>query len=118
MSPSVQHTRTGLGARTVHDLLKDELTRLEAHKGCILEPKTVARLAGIRLTGRPVAQATVLGTEKLSGLTLERLSFFSSDGAQFPAVLLVPDAVKAPPTVICGDGPRVARLAQARLRLA
>ena len=116
------------GARTVHDLLKDELTRLEARKGCILEPKTVAALAGIRLTdrpdgegrapARPVAQANVLGTEKLSGVTLERLSFFSSDGAQFPAVLLVPDAVKAPPTVICGDGPRTARLAQARRRLA
>ena len=106
------------GARTVHDLLKDELTRLEAHKGCILEPKTVARLAGIRLTGRLVAQANVLGTEKLSGVTLERLSFFSSEGAQFPAVLLVPDDVKALPTVICGDGPRVARLAQARCRLA
>ena len=106
------------GARTVHDLLKDELTRLEVRKGSIFEPRTVAALAGIHLIGRPVAQANVLGTEKLSGLTLERLSFFSSDGAQFPAVLLVPDAVKAPPTVICGDGLRVARLAQARRRLA
>ena len=125
------------GARTVHDLLKDELTRLEvaalkrgppAGGAGMLTAETVARLAGIRLKGRPegegraparpIAQANVLGTEKLSGLTLERLSFFSSDGAQFPAVLLVPDDVKAPPTVICGDGPRVARLAQARRRLA
>ena len=106
------------GARTVHDLLKDELTRLEARKGCILEPKTVMRLAGIRLAGRPVAQANVLGTEKLPGVTLERLSFFSSDGAQFPAVLLVPDAVKTSPTIICGDGSRTARLAQASRRLA
>ena len=115
------------GARTVHDLLKDELTRLEAHKGGFLEPKTVARLAVIRLTDqsegqgraptRPIAQASVLGTEELPGVTLERLSFFSSDGAQFPAVLLVPDAVKTLPTIICGDGPRVARLAQARRRL-
>ena len=106
------------GARTVHDLLKDELTRLEARKGCILEPKTVMRLAGIRLAGRPVAQANVLGTENLPGVTLERLSFFSSDGAQFPAVLLVPDAVKTSPTIICGDGSRTARLAQASRRLA
>ena len=140
------------GARTVHDLLKDELTLLqssapplgeaasaqkhnpplgeaasaqkhnpplgEAASRRFITAETVARLAGIRLTGRPVAQANVLGTEKSPGVTLERLSFFSSDGAQFPAVLLVPDAVKAPPTVICGDGPRAARLAQARRRLA
>ena len=117
------------GARTVHDLLKDELTRLqssaqkhspplgEAASRRFITAETVARLAGIRLTGRPVAQANVLGTEKLSGMTLERLSFFSSDGAQFPAVLLIPIRVSAPPTVICGDGPRTARLAQARRRL-
>ena len=118
------------GARTVHDLLKDELTRLqssaqkrspplgEAASRRFITAETVARLAGIRLTGRPVAQANVLGTEKLSGMTLERLSFFSSDGAQFPAVLIIPIRVSAPPTVICGDGPRAARLAQARRRLA
>ena len=102
------------GARTVHDLLKDELARLEARKGGILEPKTVAALAGIRLTGRPVAQANRLGTEKLSGVTLERLSFFTPDGAQFPAVLLIPIRVSASPTIICGDGLRTARLARAR----
>ena len=124
------------GARTVHDLLKDELTRLqssapplgEAASRRFITAETVARLSGIRLTdrpegegrapARPIAQANVLGTEKLSGVTLERLSFFSSDGAQFPAVLLVPDTVKTLPTIICGDGPRVARLAQARRRLA
>ena len=100
----------------------------EAASRRFITAETVARLAGIRLTdrpegegrapARPVAQANVLGTENLSGVMLERLSFFSSDGAQFPAVLLVPDAVKAPPTVICGDGPRVTRLEQARRRLA
>ena len=128
------------GARTVHDLLKDELARLEAvarerdppvgeaASRRFITAETVARLAGIRLTdrpegegrapARPIAQAHVLGTEKLLGLTLERLSFFSSDGAQFPAMLLVPDAVRALPTIICEDGPRATRLAQARRRLA
>ena len=125
------------GARTVHDLLKDELKRLEAVAqerdppaagAAILAAETVARLAGIRLNdrsegegrapARPIAQAHVLGTEKLPGVTLERLSFFSSDGAQFPAVLLVPDTVKALPTIICGDGSRTARLARARRSLA
>ena len=124
------------GARTVHDLLKDELSRLEKIAqqrdppagGAILAAETVAKLAGIRLNdrpmgegraaARPISEAHILGSEKLPGLTLERLSFFSSDGAQFPAVLLVPDAVKTPPTVICGDGPRTARLALARRRLA
>jgi len=125
------------GARTVHDLLKDELARLEAVAqerdppaagAAILSAETVARLAGIRLKdrskgegrapARPIAQAHVLGTEKLPGLTLERLSFFSSDGAQFPAVLLIPVRVSAPPTIICGDGPRAARLARARRSLA
>ena len=125
------------GARTVHDLLKDELKRLEAVAQerdppaagvAILSAETVARLAGIRLNdrskgegrapARPISEAHVLGTEKLPGLTLERLSFFSSDGAQFPAVLLVPDAVKTSPTIICGDGSRTARLAQARRSLA
>ena len=96
------------GARTVHDLLKDELSRLEA----------AALKRGPPLGKSAVAQANVLGTENLSGVMLERLSFFSSDGAQFPAVLLVPGAVKALPTVICGDGPRVTRLEQARRRLA
>ena len=124
------------GARTVHDLLKDELKRLEAvaqqrdppaRGATILTAETVARLAGIRLknrpegegraAARPISEAYILGMEKLPGVTLERLSFFSSDGAQFPAVLLVPDAVKTLPTIICGDGPRVARLAQARRRL-
>ena len=107
------------GARTVHDLLKDELTRLEAaRKGGILEPKTVAALAGIRLTGRPIARPNVLAIEKLPGVTVERMSFFSSDGAQFPAVLLVPDSVTAQPTIICGDGPRASRIERARNVLA
>ena len=106
------------GARTVNDLLKDELARLEARKGGILEPKTVAALAGIRLTGRPIAQPNVLAIEKLPGVTVERMSFFSSDGAQFPAVLLVPDSVTAQPTIICGDGPRASRIERASSVLA
>ena len=107
------------GARTVHDLLKEELARLDSSrtKGFITG-KDVAELAGIRLAKCPVAQAHVLATEKLSGLTLERLSFFTPDGAQFPAVLLIPVRVSAPPTIICGDGPRAARLARARRSLA
>ena len=107
------------GARTVHDLLKDELASLEAaRKGGILEPKTVAALAGIRLAGRPIARPNVLAIEKLPGVTVERMSFFSSDGAQFPAVLLVPDSVTAQPTIICGDGPRASRIERARNVLA
>ena len=131
------------GARTVHDLLKEELARLEAvATSCdpplgeaavaqqrnpplgeaasrrFLTAENVARLAGIRLSGRPAIPAHVLATEKLSGLTLERLSFFTPDGAQFPAVLLIPVRASAPPTIICGDGPRAARLARARRSLA
>ena len=128
------------GARTVHDLLKDELKRLEAvaqerdpplgeaASRRFITSETVARLAGIRLTdrpkgegrapARPISEAHVLGTEKLPGLTLERLSFFSSDGAQFPAVLIVPYHIKAPPAIICGDDSRTARLALACRRLA
>ena len=128
------------GARTVHDLLKDELARLEAAaqkhgpplgeaaSRRFLTAETVARLAGIRLKdrpegegrapARPLPQAHLLVTEKLPGLTLERLSFFTPDGAQVPAVLLVPVHVSAPTTIICGDGPRAARLARARRSLA
>ena len=107
------------GARTVNDLLKDELTRLEAaREGSIVKRETVAKLAGIRLAGRPIVRPNVLAIEKLPGVTVERMSFFSSDGAQFPAVLLVPDAVTAQPTIICGDGPRASRIALARSVLA
>ena len=74
--------------------------------------------AGIRLAGRPIVRPNVLAIEKLPGVTVERMSFFSSDGAQFPAVLLVPDAVTAQPTIICGDGPRASRIALARSVLA
>ena len=107
------------GARTVHDLLKEELARLDSSrtKGFIAG-KDVAELAGIRLAKCPVAPAHILVTEKLSGVTLERLSFFTPDGAQFPAVLLIPVRASAPPTIICGDGPRAARLARARRSLA
>ena len=117
------------GARTVHDLLKDELARLEAAaqkhgpplgeaaSRRFLTAEKVARLASIRLIGRPVPQARILETERSMALTLKRLSFFTPDGAQLPAVLLIPIRVSEPPTIICGDGPRTARLARARRSL-
>ena len=117
------------GARTVHDLLKDELSRLEAAaqkhgpplgeaaSRRFLTAEKVARLASIRLIGRPVPQARILETERSMALTLKRLSFFTPDGAQLPAVLLIPIRVSEPPTIICGDGPRTARLARARRSL-
>ena len=107
------------GARTVLDLFTDELSRLEAARArrppdC----KEVARLAGIRLSGRPACQAHVLGSERIADMTAERISFFTPDGAQIPAVLLIPPSATAAPTIVCGDGPRTARLEQARRALA
>ena len=112
------------GARSVHDLFEEELTRLEKAKADGLPSRAdVARLAGIR-QDRPRSEAFSLGTEKVGDVTVERLSLFTPDGAQLPAVLLVPGAnarERVPlvaPVIVCGDGGRAKRLTRARRELA
>ena len=101
------------------DLFADELSRLAAARADARPvPKEVASLAGIRLLGRPVGQAHALGEEKVADVMVERISFFTPDGAQIPAALLVPASAKSSPVLICGDGQRTARLELARRALA
>ena len=60
----------------------------------------------------------MLGSERVADMTAERISFFTPDGAQIPAVLLIPPSATSAPTIVCGDCPRTARLEQARRALA
>lgn len=106
------------GYRKSDDLFREELVRLERQRAQRVSAARVAELARIRLTDRPKCDLRVLGSEKMGEFTLERLSFRTPDGAQLPAVLLLPAKVAGAPVVICGESGRADRLALAREKLA
>lgn len=99
------------GARTTADLFREELARLgRARAGRRPTPDAVARLAGIRRTGRPSSRCVVLESERVADMRVERLSFFTEDGAQLPATLLLPAAAKGAPRLVCSEEPRASRV--------
>lgn len=103
------------GARSVHDLFVEELDRQIASRPASRpSPETVVRLAGIRVSGRPVGEAVSLGREMAGSLEVERLVVAADDGTQLPAVLISPPEIKGAPVIICGDSPRTNRLAAAQ----
>jgi len=107
------------GFRTVADLIREEFLRLEkARVGKVVSREEVATLAGIRTNGRPQAVCTVLGVETVGGIRVERLSFFTPDGAQLPAVLLTLSVAKTGAVLVCGDGARIDRMKEAQEFLA
>ena len=107
------------GWRSTADLFREELVSLEtARAGLKPSREEVAHLAGIRLSGRPACKAVGLGAFEADGMKGERMSFFTSDGAELPAVLLLPERVAGAPVLLVGDGSRGSRLDLARRHLA
>jgi len=99
------------GARGIGDILRVELDRLDAMRGDLRpDAEKVAKIAGIRLQGRPACEVFCLGKENVGEIAVERLVFFTPDGSQTPAVLLVPRVVAQSPVIVCGDGARAMRM--------
>lgn len=88
------------GARSVYDIMKDELTRLEVVRGPV-KRETVLQAAGIR--AECMATACAEREEPLGGLNARIAVLEMVDGMRVPVTAFVPLAAKGAPVLIVGD---------------
>ena len=88
------------GARSVYDIMKDELTRLEGVRGPLTR-EAVIKVAGMRAE----CAATVCAEreEALGGAKAKTAVLEMADGMRVPVTAFIPAAAKGEPMLIVGD---------------
>ena len=93
------------GARSVYDIMKDELTRLEGARGPVTR-EAVRKVAGIRPAAECAATACAEREEAAGGVKVKSVVLEMRDGMRVPVMAFIPSAPKSGPVLIVGDAAR------------
>ena len=91
------------GARSVYDLMRDELAAIQKTRKGTPDLAAVRRLCGIRPLRDIAPMEKLLSQSVTNNVTVERRIFAYPDGLAIPTVTFVPDKVKAEPTLCLGE---------------
>jgi lysophospholipase L1-like esterase/dienelactone hydrolase len=96
------------GARSVHDLMRDELAVVETRRSPLTDDaaraQAVRRVAGIRERAALSAVRAEVARFVRPGITVIRQTFTRPSGLALPTVTLVPDNAAAAPVLVVADG--------------
>jgi len=90
------------GARSVYDIMNDELTRLERVRPPVTASSVVAA-AGIRLADVKAAKACAFVSAEAAGIKMRSAVIDMPDMGRVPVTAFFPAEVKGNPVVIAGD---------------
>ena len=95
------------GARSVYDIMKDELSRLEGARGPVTK-EAVRKVAGIRPAAECTATACAERDETVGGVKVKSVVLEMRDGMRVPVMALAGDAQRGAqnPVLIVGDAER------------
>lgn len=94
------------GARSVYDLMRDELDQIVKNRKRLSQPqlgRTVREHAGIRALAEIPYRHTVIRAKTRAELTETRQSFDLPSGIRIPALSLMPEKASALPVLIVGN---------------
>ncbi|MBP5509644.1 MAG: acetylxylan esterase [Kiritimatiellae bacterium] len=91
------------GARSVYDLMRDELAAVLKTRNGAPDLTAVRRLCGIRPLADIAPMEKLLSQSVTNNVTVERRIFAYPDGLAIPTVTFVPTGVKAGPVLCLGE---------------